>query len=117
MIKLFIIALVFAVSEMSIDHAASNFAMSSSSCHQQQMLSRGTPTSIVTVVIDEGIVRVSAPEPPSPPDDVNRRPSFEMEPSADVKRGSTFEMATSFSVADEESDDGLQVRLHGPLVT
>jgi hypothetical protein len=81
-----------------MDHVASNFALSTAcpTPPADLVLSRDTPTSLVTVVIDEHMVRVSAPEPP--PEDMFPEMSFEM--------------ATSFSVADDESaDEGLQVSM------
>ena len=112
--------LVFAVSETSIEHAASSFAFSAS-CTQLQndvILSRGTPTSIVTVVIDEGIVRASAPSPPPPLHQQHKyqqhvqleqhQDGQDIQHKCDANQESILEMATSFSVGDE-SDGGLQV--------
>jgi hypothetical protein len=108
--------LVFAVSETSIEHAAS-FSASCTQLQNDVIISRGTPTSIVTVVIDEGIVRVSAPEPPPHQQQIKYHQQVQLEhqpddqdlqQKCDANPESMFEMATSFSVGDE-SDGGLQV--------
>ena len=109
------------MSETSIEHAASSFAFSASctQLHNDVIISRATPTSIVTVVIDEGIVRVSAPEPP-PHQQQQQQVQLEHQPQhkedqvlqkCEANQESMFEMATSFSVGDE-SDGGLQVNIN-----
>ena len=79
------------------------------------------PTSIVTVVIDEGIVRASAPSPPPPLHHQQYQQQVQLEQHQDGQdlekkcdanqESLMLEMATSFSVGDE-SDGGLQVNVN-----
>ncbi len=101
--------LVFAVSEMSMDRVPSNFALSSATFPQRIDVSRG---SIVTVVIDENVARMTSSSM-SNENGVRVTPSS-MSTDNNAAQSSPFEMATSFSAADDQSviDDGAQV---GPL--
>jgi hypothetical protein len=103
------IFLVFAVSEMSMDRVPSNFALSSATFPQRIDVSRG---SIVTVVIDENVARMTSSSM-SNENGVRVTPSS-MSTENNAAQLSPFEMATSFSAADDQSviDDGAQV---GPL--
>ncbi len=109
---------VFAVSEKSIDDAVSSYQRGN--CSPQLTLInsnerfnrkiffgfvnildvnfsldfRGTLTSIVTVVVDEGIIRVKAPEP-SPP----------LPPPPPLNQLQAYEMSTSFSMGGDSEDD------------
>ena len=89
-----------------MDRVPSNFALSTS-FPQQIDVSRG---SIVTVVIDENIVRMTSSSVMNE-NDVRVVPTTTSASNGNgLARGASFEMATSFSIADDPSlDDGAKV--------
>ena len=89
-----------------MDRVPSNFALSTS-FPQQIDVSRG---SIVTVVIDENIVRMTSSSVMNE-NDVRVVPTTTSASNGNgLASGASFEMATSFSIADDPSlDDGAKV--------
>ena len=118
--------LVFAVSETSMDQVASNFAISAASFPPQTNVSRA---SIVTVVIDENVVRMTSNEnvirvtsnenvirvtsSASIENNVVRMSSIASNENVILNATPTFEMATSFSLGDDQSinDGAVQVKI------